>query len=82
MVSTLADLQRHETTRRVPLSGLAATDVSRFIELASDLQPTEALAAAIYEQTEGNPLFVDEVVKLLLSEGELGSAGMAPRRLR
>jgi DNA-binding SARP family transcriptional activator/DNA polymerase III delta prime subunit len=71
LVSTLAELQRHETTQRMPLEGLTKLDVSRFIELTAHLHPAEALAAAIHGQTEGNPFFVDEVVKLLVAEGRL-----------
>ena len=31
------------------------------------------LAEAVHTQTEGNPLFVTEVVRLLVQEGELSS---------
>ena len=74
MLSTLAELHRHETTRRVLLEGLTELDISRFIQLATDLEHAEALATAIHYQTEGNPLFVDEVVKLLAAEGGLDRA--------
>jgi DNA-binding SARP family transcriptional activator len=73
LVSALAELHRHETTRRMPLGGLTKRDVSRFIQLTTHLHPAEALTAAIHGQTEGNPFFVDEVVKLLVEEGRLGA---------
>jgi DNA-binding SARP family transcriptional activator len=72
--STLAELSRHDTTRRLTLSGLSQLDVSRFIALTTEVQDADALAAAIHGQTDGNPLFVDELVKLLVAEGRLRSA--------
>ena len=35
------------------------------------LRPTPGLTEAVHTQTEGNPLFVTEVVRLLVQEGEL-----------
>ena len=34
-------------------------------------RPPAGLAEAVHTQTEGNPLFVTEVVRLLVQEGEL-----------
>ena len=38
-------------------------------------RPADELVAAIHAETEGNPLFVAEVVRLLDAEGRLGDAG-------
>ncbi|MFB3119468.1 MAG: hypothetical protein ACE1Y2_02950, partial [Stenotrophomonas maltophilia] len=46
-------------------------DVGRFIEVAAGVEPPSGLAEAVHTQTEGNPLFVTEVVRLLVQEGEL-----------
>ncbi len=77
LLATLPELYRHDTTRRLPLTGLTELDVSRFIALTTRAHPAEALAAAIHGQTEGNPLFVDEVVRLLAAEGRLDDLGDA-----
>ena len=45
----------------------------RFIEVAAGVDPPAGLAEAVHTQTEGNPLFVTEVVRLLVQEGELTS---------
>ena len=50
---------------------------ARFIELTSGIAPPEALVQAVYSQTEGNPLFVNEVVRLLVQEGELSPERLA-----
>ena len=65
-------------TRSLALAGLGERDVARFIELTSGEAPSEELVATIHEETEGNPLFVGEIVRLLAAEGGLGRCG-APR---
>ena len=45
--------------------------MSRFIEGAAGVDPPSGLAEAVHTQTEGNPLFVTEVVRLLVQEGAL-----------
>ena len=81
LLSTLAELHRHDTTRWLRLTGLTELDVSRYIELTTEVDSAEALAAAVHGQTEGNPLFVEEVVRLLAAEGRLDDLGdEAPSR--
>ena len=53
------------------LSGLKETDVAAFIEQSTTEQPSPALVHAIAAETEGNPLFVGEIVRLLAAEGRL-----------
>ena len=71
LAQTLGELTRQRLFQRVILRGLAQEDVDRFIEVTSGLTPPPGLVAAVYAQTEGNPLFVTEVVRLLVQEGEL-----------
>jgi DNA-binding CsgD family transcriptional regulator len=69
----LGELSKDRLFQRILLRGLAQEDVGRFIELASGITPPPALVEAVYRQTEGNPLFVTEVVRLLVQEGGLAS---------
>ena len=68
---TLAELARERISRRVPLRGFAHEDVARFIELTTGLLPPAELVAAVVGETEGNPFFVTEVVRLLAADGRL-----------
>ena len=77
MKETISDLTRLSVTRRLNLGRLREIDVGTFIGGASGTAPSPKLTAAVYQQTEGNPLFVDEVVRLLASEERLG--GLDPR---
>ncbi len=73
---TLAELTRERLFERIVLRGLNSEDVAQFIEATCGISPPTALVSAVHAQTEGNPLFVTEVVRLLMQEGEL-----APERL-
>ena len=68
---TLGELNRERLFQRVLLRGLDQDDVARFIELASGVTPPPGMLEAVHRQTEGNPLFVTEVVRLLVQDGEL-----------
>ncbi len=68
---TLAELTRLHLDERVLLRGLTEADVARFIEQSANIDPPEGLVAAIHRETEGNPFFVHEVVRLLTSDGRL-----------
>jgi DNA-binding CsgD family transcriptional regulator len=52
-------------------------EVERFLEVTTDITPPRPLVEAVHTQTEGNPLFLTEIVRLLVQEGEL-----LPERLR
>ncbi len=71
LASTLAELAREQVTRRIELSGLTPAHVARYIELSGGATPPAELNATIHAETEGNPLFVGEVVRLLAAEGRL-----------
>jgi DNA-binding SARP family transcriptional activator len=72
---TVAELRREPLTRLIQLGGLALPEVARFIETIAGAPASDLLAAAIHTQTEGNPLFVGELVRLLDAEGRLEEAG-------
>jgi len=68
---TLGDLNRERLFQRVLLRGLDQNDVARFVELVSGINLPSGMVDAVHRQTEGNPWFVTEVVRMLVQEGEL-----------
>jgi predicted ATPase len=68
---TLAELASAQAAERVLLRGLDERDVGRFIEQTANVAPPASLVSAVYRETEGNPFFVHEVVRLLAREGRL-----------
>ena len=51
------------------IRGLSQEDVGRFIELVAGITSPPSLVEPVYRLTERNPLFVTEVVRLLVQEG-------------
>jgi AAA ATPase-like protein len=72
LAATLGDIIRHG--QRLPLRGLRERDVAEVIERVAGRRPPDRVVRAIHQATEGNPFFVDEVVRLLNAEGRLDDA--------
>ena len=71
LAEALGELNRERLFQRVLLRGLTQEDVGHFIEMTSGNSTPRGLVDAVHSQTEGNPLFVTEVVRLLAQEGAL-----------
>ena len=69
LTETLTELAREPVTRRLALVGLSEPEVAEYIEQTAAQIASAPLLAALYEETEGNPLFVGEIVRLLSVEG-------------
>ena len=54
--------------------------MTRFIELVTGMSAPRPLVTAVHSQTEGNPLFMTEVVRLLVQEGELDPERLQRRK--
>ncbi len=68
---TLAALNREPGFQRVVLRGLSKEEVRAYISGAAHVEPTPGVLERIFEETEGNPFFLAEVVNLLTREGTL-----------
>ena len=74
LIELLADLRRHGAVERLSLMGLDSSSVVAFITLAAGHEldgDDRAFARAVYEETEGNPFFVREVLRHLAETGAL-----------
>src|SRR4051812_12321118 len=69
LTEMLVDVARAPTTHCISLGGLSAAEVIEYVERTAPAIASAELAAALYEGTEGNPLFVGETVRLLSLEG-------------
>jgi DNA-binding CsgD family transcriptional regulator len=67
--AALAELRRAAPIYRLPLRGLAVEDVQQLLDQLNIPQAGSALAEGIQRQTEGNPLFVQELARHMLEEG-------------
>ncbi|RME74037.1 MAG: hypothetical protein D6784_10840 [Chloroflexi bacterium] len=55
----------------LPLPRLSDEEVSQLLEALLGETVTGEFAASVYQATEGNPLFVEEVVKALATDGQI-----------
>ena len=68
---TLAALRREQFFQRVLVRGLPQEDVLALMTTLGDQEVPTEFVKAIYRETEGNPLFVEEILKHLVEEGDL-----------
>ena len=61
--------------RTLSIAGLSQAEVGEFIERSTAKKADDKLVADLYHATDGNPLFVDGVVRLLAAEGTLARTG-------
>ncbi|MFB3093489.1 MAG: hypothetical protein ACE1ZN_03680, partial [Dehalococcoidia bacterium] len=59
---------REHPFQRMQLRGLTQQDAGRFVEATAGVIPPAALVEEVHRRTEGNPLFLGEVVGLLTPE--------------
>ncbi len=79
LAKVLADLRRQTEVERVSLSGLGLDDVTAFVDATGG---DAALAAAVYEETEGNPFFVGEMLRHLAESVHEEGADEIPEGVR
>ena len=72
LLPTLVEVARHPVTERLQLRGLGRSEVAALAAAMAGEEPDQHVAAAIHDETEGNPLFVTEVIRVLAADGLLG----------
>ncbi|MFQ6028719.1 MAG: AAA family ATPase, partial [Dehalococcoidia bacterium] len=82
LAEALGELSRDRLFERVLLRGLSREEVGSFIEVSSSIAPPPGLVEVVHRQTEGNPLFVTEIVRLLAQEEELTPEGACQQELQ
>jgi tetratricopeptide (TPR) repeat protein len=68
--------------RSIPVSGLRESEVTKLIKFRAGQTPDDALVAKLCAATNGNPLFVDGIIRSLISEGSIGTSGALDRRFK
>lgn len=75
---TMAELRRVSSFERVSLRGLTAEEVQRLMSGTAGHEVSWGVAEAVHRQTEGNPLFAQEVVRYLVEGGLLAAEAGRP----
>ena len=73
----LATLNRDPGFQRIVLRGLSKDEVASYIRSTANVEPKAEVVGRIFEETEGNPFFLSEVVNLLTQEGTLGKDSLS-----
>jgi class 3 adenylate cyclase len=68
---TREDLARRRLANEIRLDALSAHDVARLLEGRAGQPPPAELVSLVYDETEGNPFFVEEVFLHLKERGAL-----------
>jgi tetratricopeptide (TPR) repeat protein len=58
-------------SERVPLRGFEPEEVGDFVRNATDILPGDAVIARLHRVSQGNPFFLDELVRMLRTAGRL-----------
>jgi class 3 adenylate cyclase/pimeloyl-ACP methyl ester carboxylesterase len=73
--AALAEFRRVESFQRIALRGLSPDEVQRMLSNITGQEVPRELAEAIFRQTEGNPLFTQEMIRNAAEEGLIKREG-------
>ena len=84
LVSVLADLHRERAVERLRLGSLHRGEVATMISDWLGRAPPTHFAHALHRETEGNPFFIEEVLRHLIEVGRgrgdrMGAPGLVHR---
>ena len=70
----IAEVSREPISRRLTLRGLSESEIAEYLRQTGSEFASPQLVTRLYGQTEGNPLFVGEMVRLLSVERDTSAA--------
>jgi DNA-binding SARP family transcriptional activator len=79
LTAMTTELAREPVMRRISLRGFSESEVAEYVQLTAAEAASAELAAELHAETEGNPLFVAELVRLSSLEGVRHEPGRAVR---
>ncbi len=75
LADALADLNREGFVWKLDVGGLSEPETAELVRVRAGEAPSQALSRAVHEETEGNPFFIEEIVRHLVEAGvSVGSA--------
>ncbi len=73
--SAMVELRRDRLASQLDIRGLSESETAELVRVRAGVSPARAFARALYEETEGNPFFVEEIIRHLIEAGvQVGSA--------
>ncbi|MCH8008922.1 MAG: AAA family ATPase, partial [Chloroflexi bacterium] len=71
LVEALAELKREPFYQRIVVKGLPFADVQALLSTLGEQEVPAEFVQEIHGATEGNPLFIEEILRSLVEEGQL-----------
>ena len=68
----LGDLLREPSASQIALSGLGTSDIREYVDRTEPRVASDRLVTTLRDRTDGNPLFVAEILRLITLEKEAG----------
>lgn len=65
----LMDLRRDGLIRQLEIAGLSERETAQLVRMRAGEAPSSVLARQLYAATEGNPFFIEEIVRHLVQAG-------------
>lgn len=81
LMRTLGGLRRDSDVERIHLSRLSQTAIGKIAEQLCDVSLSGSTVKVIYQQTDGNPLFAIELIKVLIEEGAGTAIASLPAKI-
>jgi DNA-binding SARP family transcriptional activator/tetratricopeptide (TPR) repeat protein len=75
--NALVELRRDGLAAQLEIRGLNEAETAELVGLRADERPSRAFVHALYEETEGNPFFIEEIVRHLVEAGVHASSASA-----
>ncbi|HET6867579.1 MAG TPA: AAA family ATPase [Solirubrobacteraceae bacterium] len=75
--NAMTELLRDRLASQMEVRGLSEVNTAELVRLRAGETPSRSFAHALYEETEGNPFFVEEIVRHLLEAGVRASSATA-----
>ncbi len=69
LADALAELRRDRLVTQIDVPGLGESDTAELVRLRTGTQPATSFGRALHEETEGNPFFIEEIVRHLAEAG-------------
>ncbi len=67
--AALAELRRERLITQIEITGLSEDETTELVELRAGVRPASSFSRALYMETEGNPFFIEEIVRHLSDAG-------------
>jgi hypothetical protein len=71
LTEVAVEISREPTTQEIRLLGFREAEIAAFVEATTQVHPEPGLVSRLHRETTGNPLYLEQAVRLYATEGGL-----------